>query len=105
MRCNPHTVELTAPAEKDLRALRAHRARVVRELLVLERDPHAGVPKAGSLRGVRALGFSLPGGEYRAAYIPHPHKPNVCLVFIIGSHENFYAKAEQRLRALRKTTA
>ncbi len=45
--------------------------------------------------------FSLPGGAFRAAYIVREAE-KVCLVFLVGPHENFYEKAERRYRALKK---
>ncbi|HET7034733.1 MAG TPA: hypothetical protein VFI42_03550, partial [Thermomicrobiaceae bacterium] len=55
----------------------------------------------GSMRGVRALHFSLRGsGEYRAAYLVLVDE-RVVLVFMIASRENFYAEAVCRYHALR----
>jgi len=56
----------------------------------------------GNLRGCRSLGFSLKGsGQYRAVYVVLDDE-SVCLVFIVGPHENIYGKAERRLDALRQ---
>jgi hypothetical protein len=55
----------------------------------------------GSLKGVRALEFSLKGVASRAAYVV-AEEERVCLVFMIGPHEGFYQKAERRVKALRK---
>jgi hypothetical protein len=94
-------VQLTRKAEKDLDGYRGLTARVVDELLVLEEDPTRGHTLTGSLRGCRALEFSLPDGAHRAAYeiLNHEH---ICLVFMVGPHENFYREAERRAAALRK---
>jgi hypothetical protein len=54
-----------------------------------------------SLKGVRALEFSLKGVTYRAAYVV-AEVERVCLVFMVGPHEGFYQKAERRVKALRK---
>jgi hypothetical protein len=70
------------------------------ELLALKQEPLKGHPLHGSLRGTRALDFSLKGVAYRAAYMVLAEE-QVCLVFMIGPHEGFYQKAEQRAKGLR----
>ncbi len=98
----PWRVELTRKAEKDVRGLRPWTAQVLRAIAVLEDDHQRGHTLKGSLRSVRSLEFNLRGGgAYRAAYIAVPDE-RVCVVFIVGSHENFYAKAERRYEALTK---
>jgi mRNA-degrading endonuclease RelE of RelBE toxin-antitoxin system len=98
-----YDVELTNQAEKDLKSLRPWVAEATRALLTLEGDPHRGHTLTGSLRGCRSLEFSLKGsGVYRAVYVAlDPER--VCLVFIVGPHENIYAKAERRVAALRRS--
>lgn len=77
------------------------RWKVAQKIFEIEDDPYKGHTLEGSLKGVRSLEFSLPGGAYRAAYIIlEPDK--VCLFFIIGSHENFYNKAERRYQAIKR---
>ncbi len=93
-----YELRLTRNAEKDLLAL-TEQATI--ELKVLKQDPLKGHPLHGSLRGTRALVFSLEGVAYRAAYVILV-KEQVCLVFIIGPHEGFYEKAEQRAKAVVK---
>ena len=85
MTSSAFTIELTREAEKDLDRLRGHRDRVTR-----------------SLRGARSLEFSLPGGAYRAVYIVLDEE-RICIIFIIGSHENVYKRAERRYQALKRT--
>ncbi|MBC7106506.1 MAG: type II toxin-antitoxin system mRNA interferase toxin, RelE/StbE family [Firmicutes bacterium] len=97
----PFEVRLTRNAEKDLIRLRNLMERVVKEILTLKENPYKGHPLKGSLRGVRALEFSLEGVAYRAAYIVLEND-RVCLVFIVGPHEGFYEKAERRAKALRR---
>lgn len=97
----PYRVRLTRQAEKDLARLGSFRDKAVRALVSLEQDPYKGHTLTGSLRGVRSLEFSLPGGAYRAAYVVLEEK-RTCLVFLVGPHEGFYRKAERRLEALRR---
>jgi mRNA-degrading endonuclease RelE of RelBE toxin-antitoxin system len=61
MASNRFDVQLTREAEKDLKRLQAHTGRVTRAILKLEDDPFLGHPLTGSLKGTRALEFSLPG--------------------------------------------
>lgn len=93
------TIQLTKRAKKDLEDLQSERGKALRAILRLEQDPHTGHLLSGALRGVRSLEFSLPGGAYRAAYDLDTEK-RVCLVFLIGPHENFYEKAERRYRSI-----
>lgn len=94
-------VQLTSSAQKDLKKLRHDMERVVRELRKLEDDPLSGHTLEGSLRGARSFEFSLKGdGAYRAIYIFHDE--TVCIIFIIGPHENIYKKAQRRYEALRR---
>lgn len=95
-------VELTREAEKDIKRLRPHTERVTRAILELEEDPTLGHVLTGSLKGARSLEFSLPGsGEYRAVYIVR-NDAQVCLIFIVGPHENIYERAERRVKALKR---
>lgn len=94
-------VQLTPRAEKDLKGLRHDTPGVVRELAKLEEDPLRGHTLKGSLLGARSLEFTLRGGgAYRAVYVVH--EDCVCIVFIVGSHENIYKRAESRYKALRR---
>ncbi len=95
------SVELTAQAKKDLKRLCSWTERVSRAIPQLELDPLRGHPLTGSLRGARALEFSLPGGAYRAVYVIL-EETQVCLVFLIGPHEGIYQRAERRYEALRR---
>jgi hypothetical protein len=94
-------LRLTRNAEKDLLGLRGLTEHATIELLALKQCPHKGHPLQGSLRGTRALEFSLKGVAYRAAYVVLAEE-QVCLVFMIGPHEGFYQKAEQRVKGLRR---
>jgi hypothetical protein len=95
-------VQLTHAAEKDLYFLKPWVDRVIKEIIELEKSPLKGHTLSGSLHGSRALEFSLPGsGEYRAAYVILKEE-RACLVYLIGSHEGFYERAERRAAAVRK---
>jgi phage-related protein len=96
-----YELRLTRNAEKDILGLRGLTEHATIELLALKHDPHKGHPLQGSLRGIRALEFSLKGVAYRAAYVALVDE-QVCLVFMVGPHEGFYEKAEQRVKGLRK---
>lgn len=96
-------VQLTKAAQKDLKALRHDLDRALREIDALRDDPLKGHLLKGSLAGARSLEFSLKGGgEYRAVYIVHGETVCVCIVFLVGAHENIYKKAESRYAALLK---
>jgi mRNA-degrading endonuclease RelE of RelBE toxin-antitoxin system len=89
-------------AEKDLDDLKQHRDQAVREILKLESNPSLGHSLSGSLRGARALEFNLKGGgAYRAVYTV-VEDGRICVVFIVGPHENIYKKAERRWSAVKK---
>lgn len=97
-----YTVELTRQAEKDLKDLRPWTKQATTEILRLEQEPRRGHTLSGSLRGARALEFSLKGsGVFRAVYTILDEE-RVCLVFIVGPHENIYVKAQRRYDALRR---
>jgi hypothetical protein len=65
----------------------------------LERDPLLGHTLKGSLQGARAIEFTLRGGgAYRAVYVID--RDVNCIVFIVGSHENIYKRAQRRFDAL-----
>jgi len=96
-----YRVELTRQAEKDLKDLRAYLPRVLKALAALETQPFKGHTLKGSMRGVRSLEFSLPGGAHRAAYFVMVDE-HTCLVFMVGAHEGFYEAATRRYEALVK---
>jgi mRNA-degrading endonuclease RelE of RelBE toxin-antitoxin system len=98
-----YAVRLTRAAEKDLDAKQflGWQAQVIDELLALEREPTRGHALRGSLKGARALEFSHAGVLYRAVYVVLDDE-RVCLVFLIGSHENVYREAARRAARLRK---
>jgi mRNA-degrading endonuclease RelE of RelBE toxin-antitoxin system len=94
-------VELTAGAKKDLRKLRAHREQIADALGHLETNPLAGHPLKGTLHNLRALEFTVKGsGAFRAVY-GVLDTDTVCLVVLVGPHENIYDRAERRVEALR----
>ena len=96
-------IELTREAEKDLDKLRQHAERASRVIAVLADDPFRGHALAGDLKGTRSLEFSLPGsGVYRAVYVIIDDD-HVCLIFIVGPHDNIYDRAKRRLQALKRS--
>ena len=97
----PYRVELTDGAKKDLKKLRSHREQIGKALGVLETNPLAGHPLQGSLYSLRAVEFTVKGsGAFRAVY-GVLDTDSVCLVVIVGPHENIYDRAERRVEALR----
>lgn len=92
-------VHVTKNAEKDLLQLRGLKTAAIREILELKQNPFKGHPLEGSLKGVRALEFSLESVAYRAAYVVLKNE-QICLVFMVGPHERFYEKAERRAKSL-----
>ncbi|MBA2671959.1 MAG: type II toxin-antitoxin system RelE/ParE family toxin [Gemmatimonadetes bacterium] len=95
-------VQLTRKAEKDLGKLKHDEERAAREIRKLADDPLLGHSLKGALSGARSLEFTLRGGgAFRAVYIVHEN--TVCIVFIVGPHENIYKKAESRFAALKRS--
>jgi len=95
------TIELSRDARKDLKKLRPHLAQVLRSIAVLETNPLAGHTLTGALHGLRALAFSVKGsGAFRAVYGVLDDGA-VCLIVVVGPHENIYDKAERRVESLR----
>lgn len=99
---NRHEIEILPRAEKDLKALKHNRDQATREILKLENNPRLGHTLTGSLRGTRSLEFNLKGGgAYRAVYTVLDDR-RICVVFLVGSHENIYKEAERRWDSIRK---
>ncbi len=91
-----YELEVLPKAVKDLAKLRQNREQALRELLRLQADPMAGHALKGNLRGTRSLEFNLKGGgAYRAVYVVLDDQ-RICVVFIVGPHENIYKEAERR---------
>lgn len=96
-------IEFTNNAKKDVKDLRQHHDQVLRNILRLEEDPLGGHALKGTLRGARALEFNLKGGgAYRAVYTIVDNE-RLCIIFVVGSHENIYKLAERRYAALLKS--
>ncbi len=90
-------------ARKDLRPFRHVLDDLEAKIEVLETRPEAGDELDGSLKGVRALKFSLKGvGECRVAYF-RLTPDRICLLFLIASRENVSAEATRRLQAIRNS--
>lgn len=92
---------MTDGAKKDLKKLRQHREQIGEALGRLETHPFAGHVLKGTLHNLRALEFTVMGsGAFRAVY--GVHEPDaVCLIVIVGPHENIDDRAERRVEALR----
>jgi hypothetical protein len=101
MPSNRFDIPLTREAAKDLDRLRPY-DRAMGALRQLAEHPYAGHSLTGSLKGARSLEFPLPGrGAHSAVYyVIEPEA--VCLVFIIGPHENIYARAERCAKAVKR---
>lgn len=97
-----YQVELTSGAKKDLKKLRQHRDQIAEALGQLEENPLAGHPLKGTLNNLRALEFTVRGSGASRAVYGVLESDAVCLLVIVGPHENIYARAESRLEALRK---
>lgn len=98
-----YEIEILPKAEKGLKSLRQHQSQAIREILKLEENPRLGHTLTGSLRGTRALEFNLKGGgAYRAVYTILDDQ-RICVLFLVGPHENVYKIAEQRWAAVQKT--
>ena len=96
-----YLVELTDGAKKDLKKLRQHAEQISEALGRLEENPLAGHTLRGTLYGLRSLEFTVKGsGSFRAVY-GVLDADAVCLVVIVGPHENIYDRAERRVAALR----
>jgi mRNA-degrading endonuclease RelE of RelBE toxin-antitoxin system len=95
-------VTLTPNALKDLTKLdKPISTKASTALTKLQTNPKAGHTLEGSLKNTRALEFTVVGTAYRIAYIFRENK-NRCVVFAIGSHENFYQLAARRHKTLKE---
>ena len=96
-----YEVLLTNAVKKDLKRLRTHRERIGEALGELETNPLAGHTLKGTLTGLRSLDFTVKGsGAFRAVYAVIDDDA-VCLIIIVGPHENIYEAAQRRVEALR----
>ena len=94
----PFCVQLDPISQKDLKAIRHNREKIVDELLELEKNPTKGHDLKGNLQGIKSLEFKIKGsGDYRAAYLLL-EEDKVCLVFALGPHENFYDLVSRRVK-------
>ena len=95
-----YRVILTRAAVRDVIDLQTYLVEVMEAIFSLRDDPLRGHMLTGTLKGARALEFSLPGGAYRAAYRLEV-TAKLCRVFAVGPHENFYQLAERRYATLK----
>jgi len=96
-----YCVHITRAVEEDLKEFDSYRSKVIHEILTLENNPEAGHLLRGKLKGLRSLEFSLPGGACRAIYKIKSDN-QICLILIVGYHENIYNKAQRRVKSLIK---
>lgn len=89
------TVQRTRGTDKDIARQRAHTTKILTALTILEIQPLKGHALTGKLQGARSLGFSVPGTQFRALYVIYAEL-RLCLVFMVGPHENIYRDAETR---------
>jgi mRNA-degrading endonuclease RelE of RelBE toxin-antitoxin system len=98
-------VELTKAAQRDVKGFKKAAPQILDHLKILKTHPERGHLLSGSLQGVRSLEFSLKGsGQYRAAYF-YIINVNKVTVFMIGTHENFYKKAQKRASLVKELMA
>jgi len=95
-----YQVALTRRADDDLDDFPGHEETIIRQLAVLSEEPKSGKSLAGDLSGTYSIALKIPeSGQHRAAYVLD-EKQQECLVFLIGTRENFYDKARRRAAAL-----
>lgn len=98
-----YDIRFTKKADKDFSDLgKVEMKKAAQALAKLKTAPYTGHTLSNKLNGARSLEFSAPGGAYRAAYVVREDL-NRCVVFMMGSHENFYQEAERRYEALKKS--
>jgi hypothetical protein len=91
-------VEVTRAAEKDLRALSDTLALAVQMLATLESGPGSRRSTAGERPSGKGAPLNRGRREFRTAYVVLP-EAQVCLVFLVGTPENFYREVARRLAA------
>lgn len=94
-------IEFTQQAKKNIRDLGQNAGRALKAINGLREDPLKGKPLKDSLRGLRSVDFSGPGGQYRAAYYIH-EDDTVCVVLVVGPRERFYDLARRRWEAFKR---
>ncbi len=98
-------VRFIDPAIEDLRRLPPSTvAKVLKKLLLLERDPKAGHPLGGLLTGFRKI--TVGNRDWRIVYRETPGEViEVCEVWAIGARadEEIYEEAKARVRSLPPT--
>lgn len=91
-------VEFLRAVRKDLKKL-SHEAQSIlpNHVESLAADPRQGEPLRGILRNLRKYEFTVKGNAYRIAY-RILEEERVVLILMIGSHEGFYERLEQRAK-------
>jgi mRNA-degrading endonuclease YafQ of YafQ-DinJ toxin-antitoxin module len=66
-----------------------------RQVKAITENPAIGELKKGDLKGIRVLKFKVNQQNYLLSY---EMKENTLNLYILGSHENYYAKLKKFLR-------
>lgn len=91
-----YDMEFTTQAKGDIKRLdKGIQPNVMKKLAQLRDNPYLGSPLRGDLKDFYSLHMSLPGGQYRAAYVIDEGN-RLVIVAIVGSRENFYQEARRR---------
>ena len=95
-----YELEFTTQAKRDIKRLdKDIQPNVMKKLAQLRDNPYLGSPLRGDLKDFYSLHMSLPGGQYRAAYVIDEGNPLI-IVAIVGTRENFYQEARRRADAV-----
>lgn len=101
----PFQVELLSMADRDLKSFWQFREQIVEAILELENNPEKGHKLQQNLQDINALEITIKGsGQYRVAYVIQ-EEDQICTVFAIGPHENFYAFVARRATQLKALLA
>lgn len=96
-----YTVSLTRRADEDLDRFPRHEKEIIQQLAELSEEPKAGKKLSGGLSGAWSMALSMSvSGQHRAAYVLNEDDKE-CLVFLIGTRENFYDEALRRAESLK----
>ena len=97
-----YSIEIIHLVKDDLKRLKHQKEDAVNQIISLENEAiKKSKSLSGTLKGLRSFKFTLADGQYRAIFkILEDNK--VCLLIIVGSRQNIYLEAKQRVKALKK---